>query len=137
MNGSGKSKRDVRVEALQAANGTVEFEIDGRKAKESRIQLAAKSGPHELEYTLHDRSGRGLAFDSGDPIWVGEDCPCPPPEGLATDQIAIERCDDRKLAVTDSNSGRARELRYQLNFVAADGSRHECDPIINNGGGED
>jgi hypothetical protein len=34
-----------------------------------------------------------------------------------------------------ANSGDPRELRYQLNFVAADGSKLDCDPIIDNGGG--
>ena len=57
-----------------------------------------------------------------------------PPQGINSDQIGVAGCEPDRLSTVNQNSGEARELRYQLNFVAADGSRLDCDPIIDNGG---
>ena len=49
--------------------------------------------------------------------------------------MSITGCVPQTLSTLNQNSGNARELRYQLNFVASDGSKFDCDPIIENGGG--
>lgn len=126
---------DVKITASALADGTIGWDIDGKKPKDSRITLGAGSGKHQLDFRLKDDAEGGLAFNVDDPIWVGEDCPCPPPQGLNTDQIEVVDCSPGKLSVIDSNSGRARELRYQLNFISADGRPAKCDPVITNGGG--
>jgi hypothetical protein len=61
--------------------------------------------------------------------------PCPPTPGVTTDQLNVTGCTADQLSTTNANDGRPRELRYQLNFIASDGSRSTCDPIIDNGGG--
>ena len=59
----------------------------------------------------------------------------PPRQGINSDQLGVTDCTADTLSTTNPNDGAARELRYQLNFVAGDGSRANCDPIIENGGG--
>ena len=114
---------------------SVDWEVDGVKAKQSKLKLQKDSGAHQLDFQLDDDTGLGLSFDTSDPIWVVEDGPCPPPPGINSDQISVSQCSSDNLVALDANSGRPRELRYQLNFVAADGRRESCDPIIENGGG--
>jgi len=125
----------VIVRATDNGSGGIDFEVDGVKAHKSRIALQKDSGSHEIDFKLKDETSRQLRFDVGDPIWVGEDCPCPPPQGLNSDQLSISRCSDNKLSTVDLNTGRGRELRYQLNLSGGDGSRFVCDPVITNGGG--
>jgi len=125
----------VKVRALDGGDGGIDFEVDGIKAKQAVLKLDKDGGVHNLRFDLHDNSSRGLKFDAGDPIWVSEDSDCPPASGINSDQIAVTSIGDRSLEATNQNSGRPRDLRYQLNFVASDGSRAECDPIISNGGG--
>jgi hypothetical protein len=126
--------KNVKIRAIDEA-GMIDFEVDGVKAKHARLKLAKDSGEHRIDFDLQDHSGRGLEFNQADPIWVDEDAPCPPTAGVTTDQLTIVGCDAKRLSVDNANSGRARELRYQLNFLAADGSKAECDPIVDNGGG--
>jgi len=127
--------KNVKVRAFLDDSGSIDFEVDGVKAKHARLKLDKNSGQHEIDFALQDHSGRGLRFDTADPIWVDEDAPCPPTPGVSTDSLTILGCTANGLSAINANSGRARELRYQLNFVAADGSRSECDPIVDNGGG--
>lgn len=126
--------RDVTVHAATGPSGTVEFQVDGVQAEHARLKLDPKSGEHRIHFHLDDHSGLGLSYDEGDPIWVGENCPCPPPSGVNSDQIGSIDCNSHLLSAVNANSGAARELRYQLNFTAKDGSSHSCDPIIENGG---
>jgi len=130
-----KSK-DVKVRATLNDAGGVEFEVDGVKAKHARLKLDKDSGAHAIDFKLQDHSGKGVQFDTGNPIHVGENSPCPPPPGINSDQIGVTGCVPETLSTINQNSGDARELRYQLNFVAADGSKLDCDPIIDNGGGD-
>jgi hypothetical protein len=125
----------VKVRALDDGAGGVDFEVDGVKAKKARLKLEKDTGPHAIDFELHDQSGRALTFHSEDPIWVGENCECPPPAGINTDQLSVIGCNTDTLSVTNQNSGDPREIRYLLHFVANDGSKHECDPVIQNGGG--
>lgn len=128
-------KNKVIVRASDDGSGGIAFDVDGVKAEHARLRLDKDSGEHELTFELHDHSNRALAFDASDPIWVGEDCVCPPPKGIHSDQILGVTASGKSLELTNTNSGEPRELRYQLNFIAADGSPWACDPIIENGGG--
>jgi hypothetical protein len=125
----------VKVRATETPAGDIEFDIDGVKASQSRINLRKDGGAHAINFALKDSTGKGLQFDTRDPIWVGEDCPCPPPRGINSDQLRVTDCEPKRLSTVDQNCGRARDLRYQLNFTTADGSRATCDPVIKNGGG--
>lgn len=126
--------RTIRIDAFATADA-VDYEVDGVKAKQSRLKLDKGSGAHEIYFELRDHTSRGLRFNEADPIWVDEDGPCPPSPGVSTDQLSVAGCTADKASVVNQNSGRARQLRYQLNFIAADGSLTTCDPIIDNGGG--
>jgi hypothetical protein len=128
-------KKKIKIVALSDGAGGVDFEVDGVKAKHARLHLEKDSGTHEIEFELHDQSGKELGFDLDDPIWVGEDCDCPPPSGINSDQMTVTGREERSLSTVNLNSGRGRDLRYQLNFIRADGSREICDPIIRNDGG--
>ena len=127
--------KSVKVTATADQFGVVDFDIDGVKAKQARMKLAKDSGAQAIDFELRDQTGKGLQFDTNDPIWVGEDCPCPPQRGINSDQITIGGASASRLSTVNSNSGRARELRYQLNFLTNDGSALNCDPVIENGGG--
>lgn len=129
--------KKLKVRATADSAGAVEFDIDGVKAQHAKLKLDKNSGQHAIDFELHDQSGKGLMFQTDDPIWVGEDVPCPPSPGINSGQISVANCAPGTLSTVNENSGEARELRYQLNFVAADGSKLNCDPIIQNGGGGD
>ena len=128
-------KRKIKITAADDGNGAIDFDVDGHKPHKARLNLDKDSGKHEIEFELHDHSGHGLKFDADDPIWIDEDCPCPPAKGLNSDQVEVGDCERHSLKLVNGNWGRERELRYQLNFVAEDGSRSICDPVIKNGGG--
>jgi hypothetical protein len=128
-------KVKVKVRATLDASGQIDFEVDGKKAKDSRLKLDKNSGVHSIDFDLHDQTGRQLQFNTGDPIWAGDDVPCPPAPGLNSDQLAVAGCVPQSLTVTNSNNGSPRDVRYQLNFVDAAGGAQSCDPIIENGGG--
>jgi hypothetical protein len=127
--------RNVKIRAALDAAGAIDFEVDGVKAEHAQLKLDKHSGEHALNFVLQDHTGKGLRFNDRDPIWVGEDCPCPPTPGINSDQLTVADCKSGRLSTVNSNSGRERELRYQLNFIADDGSAAICDPIIRNGGG--
>lgn len=127
--------KNVKVRAFVNDAGAVDFDVDGVKAKHARLKLEKGSGAHDINFNLQDQTGQGLMFNQADPIWIDEDAPCPPTPGITTDQLAVTECRPDRLSAIDQNSGRARQLRYQLNFVAADGSKADCDPIVDNGGG--
>lgn len=127
--------RNVKIHAQPDPSGKPAFLVDGMNPMNAKLMFDKGVGGDDIAFNLQDDSGRGLRFDSDDPIWVDEDAPCPPTPGLTTDQLSIKDCKPAKLFVNNLNSGRSRNLRYQLNFVADDGSPHTCDPIIQNGGG--
>jgi hypothetical protein len=127
--------RNVQVRALLDSDGKPDFEIDGVKAANAKMHFPKGGNGDDIAFNLRDESGRGLRFDSADPLWVDENAPCPPTQGISTDQLTVKDCKPEKLFMNNLNSGPPRDLRYQLNFVADDGSRFICDPIIQNGGG--
>jgi hypothetical protein len=128
-------QKKVKVRAALDASGVIDFEVDGVKAKHSRLKLDKDSGPHAIDFELHDQTGKELQFKTADPVWAGENVPCPPAPGLNSAQLSVGACDPKTLTLLNQNSGAPRQVRYQLNFVAADGSAAECDPIFDNGGG--
>ena len=115
--------------------GAVEWDADdGNPAKHHRVQVGAGARPERIAFKIKDQTGLQLQFDAASPIDIWEQAGCPPP-GVATDQIQIVDSNPNKLTIRSLNTGPARTLQYQLNVVARDGSRHPCDPIIDNGGG--
>lgn len=98
----------------------------------ARVELAAKSGEHEIVFHLVATQGLDISFDKDDPIWVQEGTQCPPGKGIKTDQISVDSCTHNLLRISDRNDGPARILTYQLNFVGADAE--PLDPEIKNGG---
>ena len=125
----------VKVRATLDGSGAVDFELDGQKAKQHRLKLNKDSGSHSIEFDLHDQTGMQLQFNQADPIWAGDNVPCPPAQGMNSDQLSVAECISGNLTVLNANSGPSREVRYQLNFVDANGAAQSCDPIIDNGGG--
>ena len=128
-------QKKVQVRAGLDATGAIAFELDGTKPGSHRLKLGKGEGAHSIDFQLQDHSGKELRFDTDNPIWAGENCPCPPPQGLNSQQLSVGACDPQILTLVNQNSGAPREIRYQLNFIAADGSVEQCDPIIDNGGG--
>jgi hypothetical protein len=138
--GTPKSKRqatkhDIEVEAVANGNG-VDWEIDGKKPDESKLKLDYKSGGHEITFDLdrdHALKERGLRFNCAYPIFIHDNVENCPDSGV-DEQIEVLSCSTDKLTIYDKNTGEAKLLRYQLNFVEDDGAQQVCDPIIDNGG---
>jgi hypothetical protein len=128
-------QKKVKVRAALDDSGAIDFEVDGVKAKHARLKLDKDSGAHSIDFDLHDQTGKNLQFKTADPVWAGDNVPCPPAPGQNSTQLSVGACDAKTLTLVNANSGEPREVRYQLNFVAADGSAAECDPIFDNGGG--
>lgn len=122
--------------------GKLEWDVGNSPAPASKrkkvILLEDGSGSHQIVFHLHDPDSLGLRFDCSAPIYAQDDVACPPAQALQSDQIPVGgiSCNANKLTITDLNSGKARLVRYQLNFLNADGTRATaCDPVILNGGG--
>ena len=125
---------DVKVTANEGGGAGVDWDLDGKKPHESRIDFEKGSGPHTVKFKLFDRTGRNLRFDAAKPIWDHvSDTECPSP-GSASGQIDVLDCSDRELTVSNKNSA-ACTLHYQLNFVDGAGAAQEVDPMFKNGGG--
>ena len=126
---------DVKVVAETGLEG-VRWTIDGKHPRDSVIIAGHKAGPQSLDFKLFDNTQTGLQFNKADPIWVHEtdDDQCPG-GGIETDQITVSACDGKRLTIANANTGAARTLHYQLNFVASDGTAVNVDPVIKNGGG--
>jgi hypothetical protein len=127
---------DVKVTAKASGSGPIEWDIDGKKPHKSEIAFAARTGPHKVKFKLHDKTGRDLRFDDGDPFWahINEFGQCPP-SGATSAQTGVHSCSERQLTVTNENSGDPCTIHYQLNFVDGEGNKVEVDPIFKNGGG--
>lgn len=124
----------------RASNGAVVFELGESKqppppgSLPPPIDLKKNSGKHLFTVTIEDVNDLGVKFTS-DPLWAGEDCPCPPPQGITTDQIVdVTRLNDTQISFVDRNKGKDRTIVYQLNMVAG-GQPCPFDPEIKNGGG--
>jgi hypothetical protein len=126
---------NVTVTAKGGSNGSVDWEIDGTKAANSKIEFKPKTGPQVMRFVLDDRTGRKLAFDQSDAFWAEKDlgggCPS---AGSSCDQTSILSCNGKQLVVQNENSGDPCTIHYQLNFIDGEGNREEADPIIKNGG---
>lgn len=126
--------KNIRVEAAAGGGSLIDWEIDGKKAKDSKIDFEKDSGPVSVEFKLQDRTSRKLRFDTADPIWIHENelgqCP---PNGATDNQIEVQTCDDKTLTLINKNE-KASTLRYQLNFVDEANQSEPCDPEFKNGG---
>lgn len=123
-----------------ASGGGIDFTLgDTSKAPppgspNSKPSLGKNSGKCRFTVTIKDVDNLGVEFTS-DPIWAGENCPCPPPQGVTTDQIEdVTRLNATQITFVDRNKGKERTIVYQLNMAAA-GQPCPFDPEIKNGGG--
>ena len=126
--------KDVKVEAKKGDKGLIDWEIDGKKAKESRIDFEKGESDVLVAFKLQDATSRKLRFDSDDPIWIHENAAgqCPP-KGATDKQIEVVSCDDDTLTLVNKNN-KESTLRYQLNFVDQANKSEPCDPEFKNGG---
>ena len=138
---SSKPKQPVTrhtIEVKADANGNrIDWEVDNKKPEQARLKLEKDSGAHEITFDLDaDRvlKHRGLRFQCAGPIFVHDNIADCPTSGL-DEQIEVLECSRGTLRILDKNSGPAKVLRYQLNFVEKTGEAQVCDPIIENGGG--
>lgn len=126
--------KTVNLFAMATRSGkTVDWKLGFQNPPEqskARVDLPAKSGPHEIIVHLVATQGLDIDFDTTDPIWVTESGQCPPPNGVNSDQIIVASCTRNLLRFVDKNDGPARTLTYQLNFTGAPA----LDPEIRNGG---
>lgn len=86
-----------------------------------------------IHFHLHDRTGRGLAFDPVHPIWVSRaECP---EDWSADPEIPKDGIDrhPKLLKVLDRNQDKC-ELHFALVFEDHQGNRVPFDPRIINGG---
>jgi hypothetical protein len=125
--------KDVELTAT-IVGGAFTWEIDGGPANGHKIHVAKGAAPETITFDLKDKTNLDLRFDCSLPFQVWEQNSCPP-KGINTDQILVTACGKDKVTICDLNTGAARELHYQLNVVAKDGSAYPCDPIVDNGGG--
>lgn len=127
---------DVKVTATGGSTGPIDWDIDGKKPKQSSIFFPEGSGAHTVKFKLKDDTGRDLRFDTSQPFWahVNEAGECPPP-GSASGQTEVVQCTDKELTVMNRNSGAACTIPYQLNFVDRSGKAEGVDPDFKNGGG--
>lgn len=126
---------DVKVTAKAGSAGSIDWDIDDKKPKESRLDFPPGSGADTIKFTLFDRSGQALRFDCNGPFWahLSESGQCPP-SGARCDQTNVLECSGKHLSVRNENSGAACTIQYQLNFVDGRGNPVPVDPMIKNGG---
>lgn len=123
------------------AAGQVDWDLDNNPSPQIDtklpIVLPVKGGKHEIVFHIVPASGLDFEFDSNDPIWTADNSDCPPAQGDNSTQIDVVDCKPKKLTITNENSGAARLVRYQLNFVnkGTGPASSACDPAILNGGG--
>lgn len=126
--------KSVKVEAKAGDNDPIDWEIDGKKAKESKIEFDKGDADVTVQFMLQDKTNRKLRFDTETPIWIHEnDAGQCPPAGAKDDQIEVVSCDDKTLTLVNKNAKECT-LRYQLNFVDKANKGEPCDPEFRNGG---
>lgn len=126
---------DIKVNANELADGSIDWGIGGKKPHQSSIRFEKDSGSHKIDFKFVDHTGRRLKFDCSGPIWSHKsetDCP---PAGAKSDQIRVLECSAKKLTIRNENCGDPCTIHYQLNFVDADEQQEEIDPEFKNGGG--
>ena len=126
---------DVKVTASAGSGGAIEWDINGKKPKNSELDFPRNSGPDTIKFTLFDRSGKNLRFDCNGPFWAhADDTQACPPEHSQCDQTNVIECTGKHLNVRNENSGEPCTIHYQLNFVDGSGNSVPVDPMIKNGG---
>ena len=115
---------------------TIDWKFQGGPSQgNTPIVLPKGSGSHDLTFTLHDNSGKGLAFKpkAEDAMWIGHGKGCPTGKGNGKGQIVHGTvANGTTLTVIDDNSGNPATLHYMLRF---DPDPNVFDPEIRNGGG--
>lgn len=117
---------------------TIDWRFQGGPSQgNTPIDLPRGSGSHDMIFTLHDDSGKGLKFKSAaeEAMWISSGNGCPTGKGSGANQIqfgSVSQPDRMVLRVNDKNSGNRRNLHYMLRF---DPDPNVFDPEIRNGGG--
>lgn len=126
--------KTVKVVARPGAGDLIDWEIDGQKAKNSKIEFKKGEGPATVVFELKDKTNQSLRFDRQNPIWIheNESGQCPP-RGATDSQIDVLGCDDETLTLVNKNE-KESTLRYQLNFFDHANEGAACDPEFKNGG---
>ena len=124
----------------QAPDGSISFQLGETRqppppgSNNAKPHLEKRSGKCLFTVTIEDEQGLGVEFTS-DPLWAGENCACPPPQGTTTNQIVdVTKLNATQITFIDKNTGKERTIVYQLNMAAA-GQPCPFDPEIKNGGG--
>lgn len=132
----------VEVDVYANPPGSLQpYELDwrfqgGPSQGNTPIDLPKGSGSHDLIFTLHDNSGKGLKFKpvASDAMWVRNGNACPTAPGNGNGQIVHGSVTNggTTLTVNDDNAGNPARLHYTLRF---DPDPNSWDPEIRNGGG--
>lgn len=132
--------KDLYIHPTLESNGEIvctlsETPVDPGKGKPPpTIHLPKNSGRSTFSFSIKNKKGTKVKFKK-DWVWAGEDCECPPKEGVHTDQIFdLYRRNDTQAEFTDRNNGEERTIVYQLN-MENEGKDCPLDPEIKNGGG--
>jgi hypothetical protein len=93
------------------------------------IELDAGEGPFCIKFRL----AGGLNWREGDPFWIIKN-DCPTAKDVDKDQIWLDpNPKDNTLTIMNMNVGQGCRLKYRMNFA----DNLHCDPIVDNGGGND
>lgn len=122
------------------AAGKIEYTLSRDKAPPPPkdpppgIDLPRKSGRWLFVFKIENGPDTNVEFKE-DFVWAGEDCACPPPQGITTDQVTdATRLNASQATFINRNKGRPRTIVYQLNMQEGEVD-WPLDPEIRNGGG--
>ena len=149
--------RKVKVDVYAGTDedGLVDFSHEwrfqdepGKPAKAGRIDLPKGKVAYQLQFQLHDRTGKKLKFmkPCKEAMWVTVGTDCPKRAGNGSGQIQFNYpYDEDELVVDDLNSNEPAMLfTYSLRFHGEPGDQvgkstpcppYEYDPDFKNGGG--
>jgi hypothetical protein len=125
---------NVSVTAKTASDGSIDWEIDGKKPGNSELAFPPKSGSQLIHFMLDDQTGRGLRFHPTDAFWAEKDSGGCPAQGSSCDQTKVQSSNAGNLVVHNDNSGPACTIHYQLNLLDKENASIAVDPVIKNGG---
>jgi hypothetical protein len=131
--------KHLYIHPSREADGTISCKLTdhrnpGLGGDATKINLSRNSGRHDFHFAIVNRDDTEVEFKN-DPVDIGEDCACPPPAGIGSEQIFdVHRLNSTQMSFVDRNNGKERTLIYQLN-MHENGKDCSLDPEIRNGGG--
>lgn len=127
--------------------GALEFEMkEGNQYTEMLVFNKTKDNmpkgeEYRIDFTLDDKSGRGLKFNQTNPIYIGKGsdkhvpkCPKNGNVGSSNDFTVIQPVTDTTLSVQNKDNDECF-YKFALNFVDGTGAPHMFDPIFGNQNG--